>query len=401
MPADPADPAAATRAAIVYGADRYRRPTYGANHPLGIPRVSLTLDLIRAYGALDEAQEYRDSRAVTEAEVTAFHAPDYLAAIRECEERGKVRHVYREQYNFGNFENPYFPAFYTTPAVAAGASVQGAEAVLAGHIAFNPAGGMHHARPAAARGFCFINDPVLAIQRLRRAGQRVVYLDVDAHHADGVEAAFTEDPAVVTVSLHMDTGYAYPFAGGSLDHAGPLGNAINLPLPAGTDDAAYRGAVDRLWPAIVETVRPDVVVLQAGTDALWADPLGRFQLSTGGFLGIIERVLTRVPRHDDGTPRLLVLGGGGYHPLLLARCWTGLWALLSGRQLPRALPPAGTALLEAVDWDLDEDAEYFPALFEERLEAPGIVGTAEPAVVEAVAQRVEHLLRHHPLLRPA
>ncbi|HQU16932.1 MAG: acetoin utilization protein AcuC [Chromatiales bacterium 21-64-14] len=389
---DPGAPPAAapTRRAVFIGARRYRGASYGDHHPLAIPRVSLTLDLIRSYDAL-RAAEYLESRCATEAELLGFHTPDYIAAMRRCEALGKVPNAYRQRHNIGNYENPYFPGFFHTPATAAGGSVQGAEQLIAGRIAFNPAGGMHHARADQARGFCFFNDPVLAIQRLRREGMRVLYVDIDAHHGDGVEAAFHGDAGVATLSLHMDTAYAYPFTGGGIRDWGG-GRAVNLPLPRSTNDSEYRRAFETLWRAALESFRPDAVTLQAGTDILFPDPLGKFRISTALFLELVETLVLDAPAHPDGTPRLLALGGGGYHPLALARCWTGVWAVLSGRRLPEALPAAGAALLREVDWDLDEDAEYYDTLFTHRVDAP-----RNGPVRREVVAALDTLLAEHPL----
>ena len=384
---------APTRRAVLIGAERYRRHSYGDNHPLGIPRVSLTLDLIQAYGALSES-EFRTARPATPVELERFHTREYIGALQQCEAEGRVAHRYRQRHNVGNFENPFFPGFFTTPATATQGSIQGAELVLEGLIAFNPAGGMHHARPDAARGFCYLNDPVLGILRLRREGLRVLYVDIDAHHGDGVEAAFRHDPEVLTISLHMDTAYAYPFEGGGVEDAGPLANAVNMPLPRGVNDDEYRHVFGRLWPAVLETFQPSVVVLQAGTDILGPDPLGKFGISTQLFLEVVERILTDAPRHADGTPRLLVLGGGGYHPLALARCWTGVWGLLSGRVLPEAVPPGGEALLRAVDWDLDEEEGYFERLFTHRIDR-----LMSGEVRAELRTGVDALLSGHPGLR--
>ena len=384
---------APTRPARLIAAARYRRHSYGANHPLGIPRVSLTLDLIRSYGALQPEEELAGRKA-TVRELEWFHTRDYVAAMQRAEALGKVLDRYRKRHNIGNLENPYFPGFFTTPAVATGSSVQGAEQVLAGRIAFNPAGGMHHARPDQARGFCFFNDPVLGILRLRQEGWRVLYLDIDAHHGDGVEAAFCDDPEVLTLSLHMDTGYAYPFDGGRIEDWGVHGNALNVPLPRGTNDSEYLLAFEHVWPRALDAFRPDAVVLQAGTDILRPDPLGKFAISTQLFLEVVRRVVDTAPCHATGTPRLLVVGGGGYHPLALARCWTGVWAILSGRELPSAIPDPGQALLRAVDWDQDEDEDYFARLFTSRLDEDrsGPVRTE----IEALLQRLD---REHPLFR--
>ncbi|WP_437557158.1 acetoin utilization protein AcuC [Acidithiobacillus sulfuriphilus] len=373
----------AGRAATFIGAARYRRASYGGNHPLAIPRVSLTLDLINSYGAMG-ADEYLDGRPASHRELFGFHTRDYIQSYERAQFRGGVRDADRRVYQLGTMENPYYPGFFATPCLATGSSIQGAEMVLTGLNAFSPAGGMHHAAPHQARGFCYLNDPVLAIQRLRGAGLRVLYWDMDAHHGDGVEAAFVHDPDTLTVSIHMDTAYAYPFRGGGLDDH--PGSAVNLPLPPEVNDSEYRLAFMRLWPRVLEIFAPDVVVLQAGTDILAADPLSKFRVSNLLFWEVARRILR-------DSPRLLVLGGGGYHPIALARCWAGLWALLSGRQLDAVLPAAGRRLLEAVEWDLDDEgAAGYVEQFLRLHDAP-----LEGAIRPDCRDRVHHLLTRHPL----
>ena len=175
---------AATRSAAFVGAAHYRRPSYGRNHPLAIPRVSLAFDLIAAYGALTETEFVR-SRVASVSELTRFHTLDYVQALKRAEAFGRVRSEDRARHQLGTLENPYFAGMFHTPALATGGSILGAERVLKGQNAFSPAGGMHHAAPDQARGFCYFNDVVLAIMRLRTEGRRVLYLDMDAHHGDG------------------------------------------------------------------------------------------------------------------------------------------------------------------------------------------------------------------------
>ncbi|MES2365183.1 MAG: acetoin utilization protein AcuC [Pseudomonadota bacterium] len=359
-----------TRKATFIGAAKYRRKTYGSNHPLAIPRVSLTYDLINSYDALTDA-EFVQARKAADFELEWFHTPEYVSAFKRAEALGRVSNPVRKQHNLGTLENPYFEQFFTIPATATGASVQAAEEVIRGRIGFNPAGGMHHSRPDRALGFCYFNDPVLGIMRLRREGWRVLYVDIDAHHGDGVEAAFFDDPEVFTLSLHMDTGYAYPFSGGQLADAGSAESghtSLNVPLPHSTHDAEYHLLFDAVWQPVLDQFKPDAVVLQAGTDMIFADPLGKLRLSTQCFLHTAQTILETAPCHADGTPRLLVTGGGGYHPLVLARAWTGLWALLSGRELAEAIPASGVQMLREVAWDMDEDEEYFERLFLSRLD---------------------------------
>lgn len=364
-------PSPPTRKAVFIGAAQYRRALYRRDHPLAIPRVSLTFDLINAYQAISRS-EYLVARKAADHELAWFHTPEYISAIKRAEVLGRVSDPVRKRHNLGTLENPFFDGLYSAPAHAAGASIQAAEAVIAGTVAFNPAGGMHHARADCAQGFCFFNDPVLAIMRLRRHGWRVLYVDIDAHHGDGVEHAFRADAGVMTLSLHMDTQYAYPFRGGTLSDSGSPTNgfgAINVPLPRGTHDAEYHRVFETVWSRALSAFAPDVVVLQAGTDIIGGDPLGKFNVSTQGFLQVVEHIFDTAPRHADGTPRLLVTGGGGYHPLLLARAWTGLWALISGRGLDLQLPQQARSVLRAVPWDDDEDEPYFSHLFESRLDA--------------------------------
>ncbi len=376
--------------AVFLYADCFRRRAYGRNHPLAIPRVALTLDLVGAYGAID-AHELVTARQATEEELRGFHTPAYIAALRAVEARGAAEHGERERHALGTLENPYFAGMFSTPATAGGASVQAAGAVLAGRMAFNPAGGMHHARPDRACGFCFVNDLVLAIRALRAAGQRVLYVDIDAHHGDAVEAAFLEDPGTFTLSLHMDTAYAYPGRGGRFEDQGlPAAGhtTMNLPLPPGTGDAEYALVFAAAWRAVRERFAPDCIVLQAGADAIAADPLGRLDLTTQGFLACVAMVMHEAPRSATGTPRLMVTGGGGYHPLVVARAWTGIWGLLSGRDLPARTPEAGRALLASVTWELDDDEDR-EALLASRLDAPR-AGTVRPGIVDLAARVAEH-----------
>jgi len=339
------------------GSEIYRRSSYGASHPLAIPRVSTVIDLSRALGWLPDAQ-YLDSPLASPEELARFHDRDYIAAVVEAEAAQTVSRERRQRYNIGCNGNPVFPEIFRRPATACGGSLLGAALILGGGTVYNPAGGTHHGRPGRASGFCYFNDPVLAILRLLDGGlERVLYLDVDAHHGDGVQAAFAGDARVLTVSLHeagrwpmKPTGPMKIVDGGADDGDGEGsvrdragGGARNLPVPPGFHDDEMAFLLDRAILPLATAFAPQAVVLQGGADALTDDPQSKLALS--------NRALWRVVAAVRGlAPRLLVLGGGGYNPWSVARCWTGIWGLLNDRRPPERLPPSAEAVLRALHW---------------------------------------------------
>jgi acetoin utilization protein AcuC len=194
--------------------------------------------------------------------------------------------------------------------------------------------------PDRANGFCYLNDPVLAILSLRANGApRVAYVDVDAHHCDGVDHAFRDDPDVLLVSTHEER--RWPFTG-DVDDAG-AGNVWNLPLPRGTDDTGMAMALDRLIVPVVADFAPDAIVLQCGADAVADDPLSRLALSNRALWRVVAALRPMSPRY-------LVLGGGGYNPWSVGRAWAGVWATLAGQDIPDRLPDAAESVLRALEW---------------------------------------------------
>ena len=191
----------------------------------------------------------------------------------------------------------------------------------------------------------------------------------------------------------MDTTFAFPFKGGRIEDRGIHDNLVNLPLPRGINDSEYRLAFSDIFPRMFKGFQPDAVVLQAGTDILFSDPLGKFDISTQLFLEAIKSVINFCPKSETGIPRLLVIGGGGYHPLVLARCWTGVWGLISGRELPASLPEQGARILRDVRWEEDEEELYYENFFISRLDHP-----REGTIRDEVRRRIETLIKTHPLL---
>jgi acetoin utilization protein AcuC len=201
--------------------------------------------------------------------------------------------------------------------------------------AFAFAGGLHHAMPDRASGFCYLNDAVLAIRALRARGLRVLYVDIDAHHGDGVQAAFYDQADVLTLSIHERGDRLFPGTGAveELGVGAGRGYSVNLPLHPYTDDAIYLEAFDAVVPRVAAAFRPDVVVAQLGIDSHRTDPLTHLALTVDGFAEAVRRILAIAPR-------LVALGGGGYDLANVARAWTVAWALMNGVTLAARLPEA-------------------------------------------------------------
>jgi acetoin utilization protein AcuC len=328
----------ATRPFLI-GSEIYRTSSYGHRHPLAIARVSAALDLIRAMGWLDERQ-YVDSPMATAEQLARFHDRDYIAAVMQAEADQHVPGDRRERYNIGCNGNPVFPEIFRRPATACGGTLKAVELLRDGGIVFNPAGGTHHGRRNRASGFCYFNDPVLGILSLLEQGiVPVYYVDVDAHHGDGVEDAFAGDSRVFTLSIH-ESG-RWPYTGKATDRAG--GTALNLPVPPGFNDSELAWLVDMVVLPVGARLQPAAVVLQCGADGLADDPMSRLALSNRALWSVVR---TLMPLSE----RLLVLGGGGYNPWAVARCWAGVWATLSDIDPAVAVTEAAERVLRGLSW---------------------------------------------------
>ena len=333
---------------VFIGSEVYRRPAYGANHPLGIARVETAVDLCRALGWLGEG--VRQSSAASASQLTGFHTADYVAALRRADEERRVTAEDRDRFNIGTLENPVFPGVYERAATAVGGSILAATCALEGRIAYHPAGGTHHARAGAANGFCYFNDPVFAILTLLGSGLgRVAYVDLDAHHGDGVEDAFAADCRVFTLSIH-EAG-RWPGTGASGDRR--QGRARNFPVPQGINDTEFGFLIDEAVLPLLDRIRPEAVVITAGADPLKGDPLSRMALSNGLLWSAVARVAS-VSR------AAVVLGGGGYNPWTLSRFWAGLWGVIAGKTVPDDLPPPAQLILGKLSCDLVDDEEIEP-----------------------------------------
>lgn len=278
--------------------------------------------------------------------VKKFHSPRYLHALKNAS-KGKwtpeALHM-----GIGQEDTPLFFGMYDYALLATGATLTGARLILSGEadVAFNPSGGYHHAFPEKAAGFCYINDNVIASMALTEAGKRVLYLDVDVHHGDGVAHAFYQRPDVMTISFHENPKMLYPGTGfeDEIGDGPGRGYCVNLPIPVGTFDQAYLHAFDEIAMPLIKAYAPDVIVFELGADTLSGDPLAHLQLTNNAYVDMINRLLS------FGLP-ILMTGGGGYHFDNAVRAWALAWTVLSGQDVADGLEAAvGGVMLESTDW---------------------------------------------------
>lgn len=360
-------------APLFIGSEIYRGSSYGPAHPLRVPRASTVMDLARALGWLPPEQ-FRTRPRAKPAALALWHDPAYVAALQAAEALGEATAEMRARHNLGTLSNPVFPQVYRRPATGAGGTMLAAELLSATPgVVHVPGGGTHHGLPDRANGFCYLNDVVLGIKVLQRSLSRIVYVDLDAHHSDGVELAFAGDPAVRMISVHEEG--RWPFSGRLEDRAG--GSAFNLPVPKGYNDSEARAVLHGLILPRVAAFRPEALVLQCGADSLTEDPLSRLTLSNRAYL---EAVAALVPL----APRVMVLGGGGYNPWSVGRLWTAIWGLLAGRELPDRLPDAAVAVLGGLGWGGGGRPPPDPALLTPLLDPPR-EGPVRPEIRDRLA----------------
>lgn len=319
--------------------ERYLAYDFG-EHPLNPVRLDLTIRMARELGVL-ERLTVTAPVAADEAQLLGIHDAAYLEAVREAGENPSFT-----GFGLGTTDDPVFAGMYEASALVAGGSAQAARSLWSGEVehAVNIAGGLHHAMRDHASGFCIFNDVVLGITELLAAGaERVAYVDIDVHHGDGVQAAFYDDPRVLTISLHQDPRTLFPGTGmpTEIGAGAAEGTAVNVALPPGTTDGGWLRAFDAVVPGAVRAFRPDVLVSQCGCDTHHEDPLANLQLTIDGQRAAIARMHRLA--HDVTGGKWLAFGGGGYG---LVRCvprtWTHLLAEATGTQVdPDTAVPAG------------------------------------------------------------
>ncbi|WP_078509654.1 acetoin utilization protein AcuC [Streptomyces sp. Tu 6176] len=304
---------------------------FGRGHPMDPVRLALTRSLVGALG-LDRQVRLVSAEPAGESTLRLVHRLDYIEAVKTASADPAAADP---AYGLGTVDDPAFAGMHEVSALIAGQSVGAAEAVWRGDAlhAVNFTGGLHHAMPGAASGFCVYNDAALAIARLLELGaERVAYVDVDVHHGDGVQAAFWEDPRVLTVSLHEHPRTLFPQTGWPQETGADSaeGSAVNVALPAGTGDAGWLRAFHAIVPELLADFRPQVLVTQHGADTHFEDPLAHLAVSLDAQRAVQAACHDLAHEHAEG--RWVALGGGGYAVVeVVPRSWTHLVGIAAGR----------------------------------------------------------------------
>lgn len=339
---------------IVYHTD-YLAYEFGHGHPFTPRRWEALADLL---WAVDLPVTWSDPSSIDEDQLLNVHSDEFVQAVKAAS-RGEPFGA-PGSFGLGTSDVPTFSGMHEAGVALCGGAVTASRSVSNGDAtrSLQLAGGLHHALPNSASGFCVYNDLGVLIADLLQEGKRVAYIDVDVHHGDGVQAMFYSDPRVLTVSLHESGRFLFPGTG-SIDELGvgeAVGTSVNIPLLPGTKDTSYLESFDTIVPDVVNAFGPDVIVLQAGADAHVQDPLADLALTTRGYRVLFDRILKLSDVLCDG--RLVATLGGGYDFDATLRVWTILACSIAGVDTPRRLPSewlakwqsrTGGALQEALD----------------------------------------------------
>lgn len=341
---------------------------YGPSHPMKPHRLKLAHHLILGYDIYKEMDCYRPHPA-TMGEMTQFHSEEYLQFLSKCSpDNLRAYHTQMQRFNAGEYTDcPVFDGVLEFSSLSAGASLDGAVQLAQGQcdVAINWSGGLHHAKKSEASGFCYVNDIVLAILELLKVHARVLYIDIDVHHGDGVEEAFYCTDRVMTLSLHK-YGDFFPGTGHSSETGAKEGTgfSVNAPLQSGMCDQTYQDLFQPVFSKIMEVYQPGAIVLQCGADSIAGDRLGPFNLTLKGHAACVEYVKSyNVPT--------LVLGGGGYTIRNVARLWCYETSVICDKPVPNEIP-------------FNDYYEYYAPDFELHLKKENMENLNTPESLEAI-----------------
>ena len=322
------------QAAFIYD-ERMSAHVLSDVHPMKPVRLSYAHSLLESYGAFAAPNSRVEKpREATKAELAWFHDPEYVDGVEAVGEGRADADPAR--FNFGPGDNPAYPGVYSAALLSTGASLSAAEALIEGRAdaAFNISGGLHHAMPDHAYGFCVFNDPAIAIHRFLREGMKVAYVDIDCHHGDGVQHAFYHTDSVLTISMHESGAFLFPGTGFVQETGAGVGRgySVNVPLYPYTSDDVYLWALEHAVVPLIRAFAPDVLVTQLGIDSHYKDPITHLALSAQGFARAVRALAAVAP------PKWLALGGGGYDLQAVARAWASAYGIMSGQTLPNEIP---------------------------------------------------------------
>ena len=334
------------KAAFIHSA-QLEKYHYPPDCPFNIARAGKTRKILDSMGLLaGEGRSEIEPQPADRIVLKKFHSARYLHTLQAAAKGRFDAEAF--DMGIGTSDCPIFKDMYDYSVWACGATLTGAKLILAGEcdIAFNPSGGLHHAGPERASGFCFINDMALACIVLAEAGKKVLYLDVDVHHGDGVQNAFYSRSDVMTISFHESGRTLFPGSGleNEIGEGPGKGYSVNVPLPVGTYDQIYMKAFTAIAVPLIKAYNPDVIVFELGADALAGDPLAHLYLTNNTYVEIIEYLLSF-------NKPILATGGGGYHIGNTVRAWALAWSIFCGADSGQNINAgAGGVMLESTDW---------------------------------------------------
>jgi acetoin utilization protein AcuC len=322
------------KTALLYS-EKFLDYNLGPSHPLRPIRVKLTHDLIQAKGLLtEEIVQIKSPRLASKDEILLFHESDYIRLVQKYSEKGAGL--------LDAGDTPAFKGCFEATSLVVGASLEACDQIMSRGFdhAFNPSGGLHHAHPDRASGFCIFNDPAVSIQYLKKkyGMKRIVYLDIDAHHGDGVMYGFYDDPALLDIDFHESGKYLFPGTGFP-DEIGikrAKGLKLNIPLPPETGDEAYLKAFHKLIPAVVRRFKPEIILVQCGADGHANDRLAHLRLTTNMYREVVADM--HALAHELCKGKMLLFGGGGYTLANVPRVWTVAFGTLASKELDNTIP---------------------------------------------------------------